>query len=392
MGEGNHSEKKIAVVKGPDINRWHMRSFELIKRHKIVAISNLHPKYDVEDIQLSLIRLPSSYDFFRFLPGPAKAFLELDPVGLGIGKYLFGLEEVLREFDIVHTAETYNSFTYQAVRAKKLNKIGLIVTVWENIPFYVNRLGIPRFDKFREMVLRDADAFVARSLKSKSKLLLEGTPEEKIRLIYPGIDVEEFSGDAKPLGAASADNADVVVLYVGRLTRSKGIFDLIRAASEVRSKTKLTVKYVIVGDGPERWAVRKMIQLLCLSGDFVLIESLPHCKMPRAYAAADIFVLPSRPDKFWEEQFGNAIAEAMACRRAVISTSSGSIPEVIGDSGVMVTPGDVQSLTQAIISLAEDSELRRKLGFKARKRVRLHFDRRVSAARLSRLYDEISGS
>ena len=91
---------------------------------------------------------------------------------------------------------------------------------------------------------------------------------------------------------------------------------------------------MIAGSGPEKQNIERLVKELKIEQYVKLIGSFPYAEVPALYHMADAFILPSIPVHFWQEQFGMVLIEAMASGLPVISTYSGSIPEVVGDSGM----------------------------------------------------------
>jgi glycosyltransferase involved in cell wall biosynthesis len=110
-------------------------------------------------------------------------------------------------------------------------------------------------------------------------------------------------------------------------------------------------RLLIVGNGPEEGRLRAHADELGV-GDAVDFHSVPYDEMPRVYAEASCMVLASLPSAgcslylgddprcFWEEQFGLVLAEAMAAGLPIVTTTSGAIPEVVGEAGEYFAPGD----------------------------------------------------
>jgi glycosyltransferase involved in cell wall biosynthesis len=92
---------------------------------------------------------------------------------------------------------------------------------------------------------------------------------------------------------------------------------------------------------------------------------VPDEVMPSYYSLADVFVLPSLL-----EGFGLPLAESMACGTPIVATTAGSIPEVVGDAGLLVPPMNATALAEALQTLLADSELRQMLGARGVKRAR----------------------
>jgi glycosyltransferase involved in cell wall biosynthesis len=111
---------------------------------------------------------------------------------------------------------------------------------------------------------------------------------------------------------------------------------------------------------------------------------VPSGRVPDILRSLHAVVLPSLTTPTWKEQFGRVLIEAMACEVPVVGSSSGEIPEVIGDAGLVVPEGNVDALAGALQRLYEDEELRKRLGMLGRQRVLQHF----THTRIARLTHE----
>jgi len=120
-----------------------------------------------------------------------------------------------------------------------------------------------------------------------------------------------------------------------------------------------------------------------------IVGTFPYSEMPAIHNLADVFVAPSIPLRDWQEQFGMVFAEALACGKPVISTLCGSIPEVIGDAGILIQPNDPLSIYQELKKLILDEKLRRKYGVLARKRAEKVFNPEKVAMRLREEYEKL---
>jgi glycosyltransferase involved in cell wall biosynthesis len=156
------------------------------------------------------------------------------------------------------------------------------------------------------------------------------------------------------------------VVTVGRLQAPKDAVTLVRALALVRGPR---FEAVVVGDGPDRPAVEAELRLLRLESAVELAGERED--VPELLATADLFVLSSR-----SEGLPLSILEAMAAELPVVASSVGGVPEVVvdGETGLLVAPGDPQSLAAAIERLLGDSALRRRFGEAGRVRVAEHFD------------------
>ena len=133
-----------------------------------------------------------------------------------------------------------------------------------------------------------------------------------------------------------------MALYVGRLTFEKGLLDLCAAAGLLVGQAVDRVKFLIVGDGPDRPCIEGAARRLA-PGRFVFAGQ--RNEVEAILRAADFFVFPSL-----HENLPNVLLEAMACGRVVVATDVGGNPEVIipGETGLLVPAPDPRALAQAI--------------------------------------------
>jgi len=359
-------KKRIAIVRGPNLNSWEMQIFQpLMDSYDIVGFTSRGHNFDVSSIPFEVQKLFSLGQFAR-----ARALRKIMCRTMGDYHDLQGLERALKGFEVVNTAEISYYCTYQAAKAKKKLGFKLIVTVWENIPFL---LHYPPTAKNKSAVIEATDLFLAVSERAKEVLVLEGAPVETIKVQMPGIDTGHFTPmqkDPELLKRFGCSKNDLIVLFVANLYREKGIFDLLFAFKCLvdRLKGGPGLKLLIAGKGHEKENIAQLIKDLRLGEKARIIGSYSYSMMPKVHNLADIFVLPSLPIPSWQEQFGYVLVESMACGKPVISTLSGSIPEVVANAGVLVQPNDFLSIAGALEMLVRDENKRRELGIMARKR------------------------
>lgn len=380
-------KKRVAIVRGPNLNSWEMQNFTpLLEEFDIVGFTSYGHNFDISAVPFPVRKLFS-------LQQLAHARILRNSIARLIGGHhdLQGLETALRGFDIVHSAENTYYCTYQAARAKREAKFKLVVTVWENIPFLYHSQMVARNKK---EIFDAADLFLPVSNRAKEVLILEGAPQEKIKVQMPGIDTQHFrpmSKDTQLLQKFGCSEEDRIVLFAGNLNREKGIFDLIVAFLPMldRLEPSKNIKLLLAGKGRDENALRQLIRQLHLENNVLLIGSHSYATMPHIHNLADVFVLPSVPIPTWQEQFGYVLVESMACGKAVISTLSGSIPEVVADTAVLVPPNDFISLASAIENLLADDQKRIELGNRGRTRAETLFDSRRVAQQIKNHYESV---
>jgi alpha-maltose-1-phosphate synthase len=377
---------RVALVRGPNLNPWEAQMFAPLRdRFDIVGIASSRPNFELAGIPFPVKQL------FSFGQAVRSRWLRslMDRVQ-GDHHDLQGLREALAGVDIVHAAESYYYFTAQAARLKPKLGFRLVVTAWENIPF---QLDHPATRQIKKAVFEQADRFLAVTSRARDVLVLEGAPADRIHVLMPGLDVEHFAPaprDEALLRRFDCGPDDLVILYIAHLSRQKGVYDLCAAVRTLLTSTPdMPVRLLIAGRGPEEAGVRTQIRRLGLEGHARLIGPHSYEEMPRIHNLADVFVLASQPTPVWQEQFGYVLAESMACGKAVVATTSGSIPEVVGDAGVLVPPSDFQSLAEALGRLLADSAGRRELGARARMRAATLFDQRAVSAHIRAHYEAL---
>jgi hypothetical protein len=260
------------------------------------------------------------------------------------------------------TADITYRFSEQAVNAKRKGNAKVVCLEWENIPFNYEEYDEVR--KIKEHVRNGADHFIAVTERAKEALILEGVAEERIDVIPMGIDLGKFRPEREGISQVREEMGisaeERVILSVGRMVWEKGVYDFIHAAAKLigdRALKDLPLKFLMVGKGPEVHGISERIARLGLEGKLQYIPEYSYGNMNRLYNLSDFLVLPSIPVRVWQEQFGMVLIECMACGRPVISTLSGSIPEVVGDAGILVQPNDHLSLYEAMKKLLTDEAL-----------------------------------
>jgi glycosyltransferase involved in cell wall biosynthesis len=291
------------------------------------------------------------------------------------------IEEFIQEdgIDLVHT-HGYKADLYGYLAAWRRHKP--VVATSHNWVGGTAALGI--YNHLDRMALKRFSALAAVSDAVAQRLLDSGVHPGKIRTIANGIDVQAFE-NREPLQSLRFDRAKVIGM-VARLDLQKGFEYLLRAIQALRSSFD-GLKVVIVGEGPDRAAIENMVEEYGLQSNVILAGQ--QTDMAGAYAAMDIFVLPSL-----NEGLPMTILEAMAASRPVIATRVGAIPTVIkdGENGLLVDARDTDGLRNAIASLLSDPDRCRRLGDQAHGWVSANFTSEAMALKYRQMYEEVLGS
>jgi starch synthase len=215
-------------------------------------------------------------------------------------------------------------------------------------------------------------------------------PAERIRVIRNGIDTTEYHADpgTDVLERHGVDTSRPYVIFVGRITRQKGVPVLLRAASALVPEAQL-VLCAGQPDTPELAAeVTELVGGLraSRSGVVWIPEMLPKHEVIQLLTHAAVFACPSV-----YEPLGIVNLEAMACGTAVVGSRTGGIPEVVadGETGLLVPPGEPEALAEALNALILDPDRAAAMGQAGRKRVVAEFGWAAIAAQTAALYAEL---
>ncbi|HKA69341.1 MAG TPA: glycosyltransferase [Actinomycetes bacterium] len=233
--------------------------------------------------------------------------------------------------------------------------------------------GSQRYElaKARETsVMRAADAVVTLSATMRADILARGVPAERVVLAPNAVDSALLT--AQPDGAGfrrayGIPDGAVVVGSVSTLNSYEGFGALLAAAALLRD-AGAAVHVLLVGDGPDRAALRAQAAALGLAGQVTLPGRVPHSRALAAHAALDIFVVPRTDARVTRLVSPLKPVEAMALGRPVVASRLPALAELIGDSaagtaaGLLVPPDDPAALAKALAELRDDPALRRQLG------------------------------
>jgi glycosyltransferase involved in cell wall biosynthesis len=324
---------RVVVVRGHQANPWELRPWQLIEDYDVSYLQTARHWFDTRDVHLPERPVRALRDVLP--PGRAGDLAVRVP-----GDRYLGLEAALRGADVVHAQELGYWYSMQAARLKRKLGYRLALTVWETLPF-LGAFRNVRTRRYREVVLRETDLFLAATERAAACLETEGADPARIRICPPGIDTSRFRA------TGTAPSAPVV-LSVGRLVWEKGHQDVLRAAALLRRRGRPSPTVVVVGAGPEQERLHRHARELGLGDAFRLRPFVPYGDMPAVYDSASCLVLASLPTTHWEEQFGMVLAEAHASGVPIVASTSGAIPEVAGPTARLFAAGDYVSLADRL--------------------------------------------
>jgi len=267
-----------------------------------------------------------------------------------------------QQVDLVHI-----HFSERGSVARK--SILLFIALAFNKPVIIHAHGC-EFHIFHSQLPKKGRQLVNWSLQKCTRLIVlseswkdyyinncEIIPEKVVVLPNP-VDIPDIVPER-------TDAQKLNVLFLGKINQRKGVFDLLEALAKIPSDLRQNTRLILAGSGEVEQA-RKVAQTLDIEKQVEFPGWVNENLRNHLLARANIFVLPS-----YNEGLPMALLEAMSWELPVITTPVGGIPEVIThqENGLLVSPGDIEQLTEALQSLLTDASFRLALGIAARKRV-----------------------
>jgi glycogen synthase len=313
------------------------------------------------------------------------------------------------DIDIVHCHTWYTHLGGCLV--KYLQDVPLVLTTHSlepHRPWKVEQLGTAYHASswVERTAYQNADGVIAVSQSMKADVQgLYGVAADRIRVIHNGIDLREYRPRRDPavLEANGIHEDEPFILFVGRITRQKGIIHLVNAIRHL----KAGVQVVLCAGAPDTPEIAKemasAVERARADSRHRIVwiqEMLPKDQVIALYTHAAIFVCPSV-----YEPFGIINLEAMACETPVVASAVGGIPEVVehGETGLLVPPEAIgpseveprhpgqfsRDLAAAVNVLLDDPDLRETMGKRARARVEQHFSWTSIARQTLEFYQEL---
>lgn len=293
--------------------------------------------------------------------------------------------------DIFHVIEepfSLSAAQFVLIRDTLCPEAKIILNSFENIDIYQ---GFP-FRHAQDFNLKRADALIIAPKEGRNIWEDRGF-SRKIYHVPLGVDTKVFHPlDESELSSNNPfpmPNNDIFnVGYIGRLTEEKGVNILVEAIHLLKNNGN-RVALFLVGSGSLRKELEKKVCMLGLSQDAKFINHLEQHELPVFLHHMDALVLPSITTTWWKEQFGRVLVEAMACKVPVVGSSSGEIPNVVGDAGLIFEEGNAKALSESLDTLIRDETQREKMALKGLNRVKEMYAWPAVANRLIEIYKEI---
>jgi len=366
-----------------------------MKRTKVLfiwhaAVVETYQKYIAElaehdDLDITLLMPEGNVEGSRYV----KAFIPKNAKYKVIVGKVFYPKDILIGF--------YPLLPYYLLKVKP-DIIHMFEEPWHNIAAYMNlwsSIICPKakliFQTFQNQVeeyqkswirtqnwtFKRSTAAIACAEEMKDVLLHWGY-NKPIHVIYPGIETSLFSPEDATNLRFKLGLKEFTIGYFGRMIKEKGVEDLIAACKHLNFPYQL----LMLGNGPDREYFRT------LTDKAIFVDAVTPNEINKYYSALDVLVLPSRTTRTWKEQFGRVLVEAMLCGVPVIGSSSGEIPKVIANAGLVFHEGNAIDLSQKITALHSDPNLRNDLAEKGIERAKM-FDWRGIAYQVYEVYKKL---
>ncbi|MBD3168293.1 MAG: glycosyltransferase [candidate division Zixibacteria bacterium] len=304
------------------------------------------------------------------------------------------LEIIIGRYDLVICGHACMPIGLVGYLSRKILRIPYIAFVYGEELTEIEYKGHRITKKLMRNVVISAERVVVCSSATGGRLLKLGVPQNRIKLVYPGVDIERFK-PFKP-GSEFLDklgiNGDKLMLSVGRLIERKG-FDTVLDSLPDIMRSVGPVKYIIAGNGPDRKRLELKVKENGVESSVIFLDGVTDEELPALYNACDLFVMPNRIGKQAGdvEGFGMVFLEASACGKPVIGGRSGGAVEAIehSSSGYLVHPESKDEFITAAVDILKNGK-GTAYGANGLKRCRSQFTWKQSAETMRSVLDSIS--
>ncbi|MEK7595215.1 MAG: glycosyltransferase [Patescibacteria group bacterium] len=296
------------------------------------------------------------------------------------------------DFDIIHahSCGTVGFFGYQLAKIRRVPYVFTYHTLFSEYVSHIfgGKLLTPKMVRwFSKFYCNLCDVVVAPSEKIET-LLKKWEIEKPIHIVYTCVDLNRFTeGKTNYLFEKGyVLEEDVVLLYVGRLSKEKNVGFLIEAFAKVAKRVD-RAKLVVVGNGTERENLEKVVLELGLSKRVVFTGIIPNSQLEKVYKSSHIFVMASLT-----EVHPRVVIEAVACGLPCVVVKDVSNQSIVvnGTNGFSVKHS-LDKFSDACVKLCTDAPLRKRMGQNGRKLAEQKFSQTKQAKTLLTIYKALIG-
>lgn len=372
----------------------------LLSRHyKIDVFTRLKSGSEEE-----IVNLFPDVNVIRIKAGPTE-FVPKEKIYLYLNEFFMNtirwIEKHHKNYSLVHSHYWYSGSV--ALKIKDHLEIPMVHNCHSlgRVKYDVLNESKPDFADMRlleeELILKRANAIIASTPQEVKNILdLYNVTGENIELIRTGVDERLFRPITEEIAIKETGlNFKNIVLFVGRITKAKGLRILVKAIARVKNKFNEEMKLIVIGgdvsgvmhseeESREKKRLKRLIKKLNLEEDVIFLGPVKRERLPYFYSIADVCVVPSL-----YESFGLVAVEAMSCGTPVIASKVGGLAHTVRDgySGLHFLPGRSDHLAKAILKLITDSQRMEEIGVNARLRTAREFGLERTVKQIKSLYE-----
>lgn len=295
---------------------------------------------------------------------------------------IFKLLKEKGKFDIIHVHWPL-PMAFAAILYKKLYGVPFVMSFHGAEIYLAKKYHLTKLLRY---VVKESEGGGTNSEGTRKAALSCGIPSSKLRVLPTCIDANFF----KPVNVKK-DNKHFRIISVGRFVERKGFVYLIEAVSLLIKKYP-NILVEIVGDGPDKGTLEKLIRELGVENHIKLIGNISNNELLHLYNKSDLFVLPAIIDSKGDtEGLGVVYLEAMACKTPVIGTNVGGIPDIIinNQNGLLIPQKDSKALSEAIEYIIKNPKKRKLFAKKGYETVHKKFNWSSVAREYVSLYHRV---
>ena len=314
----------------------------------------------------------------------------------------------IKNFDIIHGHSGYSMLGLITGIGGRITRVPSIHSIYSPIQPIISHNSVMFFSNkiLSKFYLSQVNKIIAVTENIQHSLIMAGVPHYKIEIVPPGIDISIYNpsisgGDVRKYFGIGSDLP--LLLYVGNLTKIKGIHIFIDALKVIVKRfpdMKLLMalnmplsKYeeedtAGLYDTERDFEIKEKIKSYGLNNNIIPLGIVKN--MPQVMAASDVFITPFL-NTVGVVDYPTSLLEAMAVGKPVIATRVGGIPEIVKrkENGLLVEPGDVHELKNALLYILENKDEAKRMGENAAKYVAENYSVDAIVEKMERVYEEV---
>ena len=371
----------------------------LSKHYKIDVFTRMKTECEEEKVELF-----PDVNVIRIKAGPTE-FVPKEKIYLYLNEFFMNtirwIEKYNKNYSLIHSHYWYSGSV--ALKIKDHLELPMVHNCHSlgRVKYEVLNQNKPVYADMRlleeELILKKANAIIASTPQEVKNILdLYKVTGENIELIRAGVDGMLFRPIDKEVAIKETGlNLKNIILFVGRITKAKGLSILVKALARVKNEFNEELKLIVIGgdvsgvmhseaESREKKHLKRLINKLNLEDDVKFLGPVKRERLPYFYSIADVCAVPSL-----YESFGLVAVEAMSCGTPVIASKVGGLAHTVRDgySGLHFLPGRSDHLAKAILKLITDSKKMDEIGLNARFRTAREFGLEQTVKQIKLLYE-----